>query len=59
ATTLGIVEDGVGISGMYNTTAIRDGNYEFNGVTKTRWDWILDIKAKIVAGTIVVSDTPA
>ena len=59
ATTLGIVEDGVGISGMYNTTAIRDGNYEFDGVTKTRWEWILDIKAKIVAGTIEVSDTPA
>lgn len=59
ASQYGIAQDGVGISGMYNTTTIRDGNFVFGGVTKTRWEWILDIKAKIVAGTIVVDDTPA
>ncbi|MHA2306712.1 MAG: BMP family lipoprotein [Candidatus Hodarchaeales archaeon] len=58
AVSLGLQEGGVGISPMTYTTAIKNGNYVFGGVTKTRWAWIEDIIAKIKAGTIVVSDTP-
>jgi basic membrane protein A len=56
--SLGLVEDGVGISPMTYTNAIKIGNFEFGGVTKTRWEWIEDIITKIKAGDIVVSDTP-
>jgi basic membrane protein A len=58
AVELGIEEEGVGISPMTYTTAIKNGNYVFGGVTKTRWAWIEDIIAKIKAGDITVSDTP-
>ncbi len=57
--SLGLAEEGVGISPMTYTDAIKTGNFEFGGVTKTRWEWIQDIKGKIVDGTIVVSDTPS
>ena len=53
---LGIAEDGVGISGMYTTTSIRDGFFEFNGETKTRGEWIEWIKCQISMGTIYVYD---
>jgi basic membrane protein A len=55
---LGLKEDGVGISPMNFTQSIKNGNFELNGTTKTRWEWIQDIKAKIISGEIVVSDTP-
>ena len=57
-TELGIAEDGVGISEMLYTQTTATGDFVFGGTTKTRWEWILDIKAKIVAGTIVVDDEP-
>lgn len=55
-TNLGIAEDGVGISDMTYTQAVATGDFVFGGETKTRWEWILDIKAKIVAGTITIGD---
>lgn len=58
AVSLGIVEEGVGISPMTYTTTIKNGNFVFGGVTKTRWEWVQDIITKIKDGTIVVSDTP-
>jgi basic membrane protein A len=58
AVSLGILEEGVGISTMTETTSIKNGNFEFGGVTKTRWEWIQDIVGKIKDGTITVSDTP-
>ena len=58
AVSLGLAEEGVGISPMTYTTAIKNGNYDFGGVTKTRWEWVQDIITKIKAGTITVSDTP-
>jgi len=57
-TELGLEEGGVGISEMTFTETIKNGNFELNGTTKTRWEWITDISNKIVAGTIVVGDTP-
>ena len=55
---LGLAEDGVGISPMTYTPEIRDGDYTFNGITKSRWEWIEDIKAKIIDGSIIVPDIP-
>ena len=55
---LGLAEEGVGISPMTYTAAIKNGNFVFGGVTKTRWEWIEDITAKINDGTIVVDDEP-
>ncbi|MHA1971982.1 MAG: BMP family lipoprotein [Candidatus Hodarchaeales archaeon] len=57
-TQLGVAEDGVGISPMTYTQNFATGTFVIDGVSKTRWEWILDIKAKIIAGTITVSDTP-
>lgn len=56
ASELGIAQDGVGISEMNYTQSIATADFTFNSVTKTRWEWILDIKAKIIAGTITVGD---
>jgi basic membrane protein A len=55
---LGLAENGVGISPMTHTSEIRDGDYLFNGITKSRWEWIEDIKAKIIDGSIIVPDVP-
>jgi len=52
---LGLAENGVGISPMTYTSWAKNGAYTLNGTTKTRWEWIEDIKAKIIAGTIVVT----
>lgn len=52
---LGLAEEGVGISPMTYTQWAAQGDYTFGGVTKTRWEWIEDIKAKIIDGTIVVT----
>jgi basic membrane protein A len=58
ATSLGIAEDGVGISNMTYTWAEKQEIYELNGVNKTRGEHIEDIKEMIINGTIVVSDIP-
>ncbi len=57
-TELGIAEDGVDISPMTYTDSIRDGNYNFNSKTKTRWEWIQEFKQNITDGTITVSEDP-
>lgn len=49
--TLGLAEGGVDISPMTYTQSIANGNFEVNGVTKTRWEHVQDIKAKIINGT--------
>ena len=55
---LGLAQGGVGISPMTYTETIKNGTFAINGTTKTRWEWIEDITAKIIAGDIVVSDVP-
>ncbi len=55
---LGLAEDGVDISPMMYTAAIRDGLFTVDSVTKTRWDFISDIKQMIIAGILSVTDTP-
>lgn len=55
---LGVAEDGVGISPMTYTQDIKNGTFTFNSVTKTRWGWIDDIKAKITDGSIIVPEVP-
>ncbi len=55
---LGIAEDGVGISPMTYTSDIKNGDFTFNSVTKTRWGWIEDIKGKIIDGSIIVPEVP-
>jgi len=54
---LGIKEGGVGISEMKHTTAIKNGDYTFDGKTKTRWEHIEDIIEKIEKGHLIVSDS--
>lgn len=56
---LGIKEGGVGISPMKYTKEIRNEDYEFEGVTKSRWEHIQDIVKKIEDGVLVVSDKSA
>ncbi|MFX1505295.1 MAG: BMP family protein [Promethearchaeota archaeon] len=56
--SLGVAENGVDISPMTYTPEIRDGDYTFNGITKSRWEWIEDIKTKILDGLIMVPDVP-
>ncbi len=53
---LGLIEDGVGISSMTYTQGIKEGQYSLNGVTKSRWEHIQDIREKIIGGYILVSD---
>ncbi|MHA2294483.1 MAG: BMP family lipoprotein [Candidatus Hodarchaeales archaeon] len=55
---LGLAEGGVGISEMAFTEDIKNGDFTKDGTTKTRWEWIQDITAKINDGTIVVDDEP-
>ncbi len=55
---LGLEENGVGISPMTYTQSIKNGNYEFNGVTKTRWEWVQIFREQIINGTISVSEYP-
>ncbi|MHA1967071.1 MAG: BMP family lipoprotein [Candidatus Hodarchaeales archaeon] len=56
--SLGIAENGVRISPMTYTEAIKNGEFTFNDETKTRWEWIEEIKQRIIDGEIIVSDTP-
>jgi basic membrane protein A len=58
ATSLGIEENGVGISNMTYTWAEKQEYYTLNGNNKTRGEHIEDMKAMIINGTIVVSDLP-
>jgi basic membrane protein A len=58
ATSLGIAEDGVGISNMTYTWAEKQEYYTLNGNNKTRGEHIEDLKTMIVNGSIVVSDLP-
>ncbi|MFX1538389.1 MAG: hypothetical protein ACFFDI_29715, partial [Promethearchaeota archaeon] len=55
---LGLKENGVDISPMTFTQDIKSGDFTFKGVTQSRWDWIEDIKAKIIAGSIIVPEEP-
>ncbi len=55
---MGIAEDGVDISPMTYTGSIKNGDYTFKGITKTRWEWIQELKQNISDGTIIVNDIP-
>ncbi len=53
---LGLAEDGVAISPMTFTGVIKNGQFTLKGVSKTRWEHILEIKELISEGYIIVSD---
>jgi basic membrane protein A len=55
---LGLKENGVGISPMTYTKTEANGTFTFKGETKTRWEWVMDFKAKIIDGTIKVDEIP-
>ncbi|MHA2318657.1 MAG: BMP family lipoprotein [Candidatus Hodarchaeales archaeon] len=57
-TSLGIAEDGVGISNMTFTWDEKQEYFTLKGLNKTRGEHIEDIKTMIVNGSIVVSDLP-
>jgi basic membrane lipoprotein Med (substrate-binding protein (PBP1-ABC) superfamily) len=54
---LGLAEGGVGISPMTYTQSIKNGDYTFRGVMKSRWSHTQDIIDKIKNGQIIVSDS--
>ncbi|MFX0016368.1 MAG: BMP family protein [Promethearchaeota archaeon] len=58
-TELGVAEGGVDISPMTYTESIKTGNFDFHGITQTRWQWISDIKQNITDGIISVSAIPS
>lgn len=55
---LGLAEEGVGISPMTYTQEEANTNFTFKGVSKSRWDWVMDFKKKIIDGTIKVEEVP-
>ncbi|MHA2226191.1 MAG: BMP family lipoprotein [Candidatus Hodarchaeales archaeon] len=57
-TRLGLEEGGVGISPMTYTQTEANTNFVLNGVTKSRWDHVQDIRTKIINGTISVDEAP-
>ncbi|UCG02343.1 MAG: BMP family ABC transporter substrate-binding protein [Candidatus Heimdallarchaeota archaeon] len=56
--TLGLAEEGVGISPMTYTKTEKETNYTFDGVSLSRWDHVMNIKQDIIDGTIKVKETP-
>jgi basic membrane protein A len=58
---LGLAEDGVGISDMTYTQDIKNGDFFWGRYceTKTRGEWIDNMTAAILDGSIVVQDIPA
>ena len=58
-TQLGLKENGVAISNMTYTTAIKNGDFSNgNFTTQTRWNIVQNIRNKIINGTISVSEFP-
>ncbi len=55
---LGLAEEGVGISPMKYTETEKNTNYTFDGVSLSRWDWVMKIREDIIDGTIKVNETP-
>jgi basic membrane protein A len=58
ASQLGLAEDGVGISNMTYTESYKNKQVEFDGVTKSAYEHIQDIRQQIIDGDIVVGDIP-
>lgn len=57
--SLGLKENGVGISNMTYTTNLKNGVYENGTSTLTRWQIVQAIRDDIIAGNIVVEETVA
>ncbi|MFX0208532.1 MAG: BMP family protein [Candidatus Hodarchaeota archaeon] len=55
--TLGLKENGMGISPMKYTTTEANTSFILNCINKTRWEHIKDIIDQIKSGELVVSDT--
>lgn len=56
--TLGLAEEGVGISPMTYTTDEKNENFTLDGVSLSRWDHVMNIRDDIIDGTIKVEVEP-